>query len=706
MSIRDDFFANKAVGALWDVAVSIKRGNPLPLDSNSVFDSYSALETYAAGVLAYPGQIVAVVNADSTGIYYLDQNLAINEVGKIPTADNKSIEVADGIISMYNFGKYYYKYIPEVKNEETGEVTSTARYEKTEVSDTNVWAAGLEPKVVSENGEFVIGWFEPNPTTIDDVQDQVTAVQGAVTNLDNQLNQAGGLVDQVEEIQQEIGHAAIDASDTATGLYAELEKKADKTEVYTKEEANGLLNNKANVADVYTKTETDSEIAKAVSAADHLKRKIVADYSAIETYINGHDDAEQYIFMVPTVYQYTQESNKYDEYIVLSSGEGESKVYTIEPIGTWAVDLEDYVSETELANYLKSYYTSTKVDEILAAYATTAALETELKKYYTIEQLSTILNGYYTESEIDALLGDIYSKTEVDNKFNDYYNKTETNNLLNNKVEVVEGKSLVLDTEIAKLATVEENAEENYIKSVTERFSVSEAGQLSLNPLGVGDITGLENALNNKVDKVIYNVPVVDENGNPVYEEDGITQKTEQVEGTLLSPEDRKKLAALVIGDEGVQISGKVNADNVEGLATWITRNRGTVPGLLSTEQQTHLEAVEKNYINSVDTNVFEVTADRQLLLKEVPSNVVAGLPELTTKVGNLDAILNGYTDEGNNKVQGLVEIVNNFNNTYVSISDFNSAVGNLSTLLESSTTLVERIDQLDQRLKWQDMTE
>lgn len=706
MSIRDDFFANKAVGALWDVAVSIKRGNPLPLDSNSVFDSYSALETYAAGVLAYPGQIVAVVNADSTGIYYLDQNLAINEVGKIPTADNKSIEVANGIISMYNFGKYYYKYIPEVKNEETGEVTSTARYEKTEVSDTNVWAAGLEPKVVSENGEFVIGWFEPNPTTIDDVQDQVTAVQGAVTNLDNQLNQAGGLVDQVEEIQQEIGHAAIDASDTATGLYAELEKKADKTEVYTKEEANGLLNNKANVADVYTKTETDSEIAKAVSAADHLKRKIVADYSAIETYINEHDDAEQYIFMVPTVYQYTQESNKYDEYIVLSSGEGESKVYTIEPIGTWAVDLEDYVSETELANYLKSYYTSTKVDEILAAYATTAALETELKKYYTIEQLSTILNGYYTESEIDALLGDIYSKTEVDNKFNDYYNKTETNNLLNNKVEVVEGKSLVLDTEIAKLATVEENAEENYIKSVTERFSVSEVGQLSLNPLGVGDITGLENALNNKVDKVIYNVPVVDENGDPVYEEDGITQKTEQVEGTLLSPEDRKKLAALVIGDEGVQISGKVNADNVEGLATWITRNRGTVPGLLSAEQQTHLEAVEKNYINSVDTNVFEVTADRQLLLKEVPSNVVAGLPELITQVGNLDNILNGYTDEGNNKVQGLVEIVNNFDNTYVSISDFNSAVGDLSALLESSTTLVGRIDELDQRLKWQDMTE
>ena len=101
MSIRDDFFAKKAKGSLWDVAVSIKRGNPLPLDADSIFESYAALETYAADVLAYPGQVVAVVNADSTGIYYLDQNLAIQPVGIIPQGDSKSIEVtANGVISL------------------------------------------------------------------------------------------------------------------------------------------------------------------------------------------------------------------------------------------------------------------------------------------------------------------------------------------------------------------------------------------------------------------------------------------------------------------------------------------------------------------------------------------------------------------------------------------------------------------------------
>lgn len=98
---REEFFNKQANASLWDVAVSIKRGNPLPLDADSIFESYEALESYAADVLAYPGQIVAVVEEDATGIYYLDQNCAIQPVGVVPTGDNKTIEVtAAGAISL------------------------------------------------------------------------------------------------------------------------------------------------------------------------------------------------------------------------------------------------------------------------------------------------------------------------------------------------------------------------------------------------------------------------------------------------------------------------------------------------------------------------------------------------------------------------------------------------------------------------------
>ena len=121
MSIRDDFFAAKAKGSLWDVAVSIKRGNPLPLDADSIFESYAALQAYAADVLAYPGQVVAVVNADSTGIYYLDQNLAIKPVGIIPQGDGKSIEVTnDGVISLAGIASAESLTLPRMKADKSG----------------------------------------------------------------------------------------------------------------------------------------------------------------------------------------------------------------------------------------------------------------------------------------------------------------------------------------------------------------------------------------------------------------------------------------------------------------------------------------------------------------------------------------------------------------------------------------------------------
>lgn len=111
--ISTKFFADKAVGALWDVAVSIKRGNPLPLDKDAVVHNLTELEALKTSPVTYPGQIVAVicdavldendvvVTPETTTLYYFDHNLEYHEVGKIPTGDDKTIEVgADGAISL------------------------------------------------------------------------------------------------------------------------------------------------------------------------------------------------------------------------------------------------------------------------------------------------------------------------------------------------------------------------------------------------------------------------------------------------------------------------------------------------------------------------------------------------------------------------------------------------------------------------------
>ena len=123
-------------------------------------------------------------------------------------------------------------------------------------------------------------------------------------------------------------------------------------------------------------------------------------------------------------------------------------------------------------------------------------------------------------------------------------------------------------------------AEKNVIASVDEaQFAVDAERKLTLLDIAMGKVTGLSDALDGKVDKI---------------------------EGyTLLSPTDKTKLDALVIGESGVEISGKVNAANVEGLGNWITNNRDTVPGLLSAVDATKLNGIE----SGAQANVLEAVS-------------------------------------------------------------------------------------------------
>lgn len=195
-----------AAKALLTLDKSFARANGQPLDASEVYYSLAEAKAYAATAQAYIGQKIVVIENDVVTHYSVEDTAGnLKELGAKPIGDEKSIEVSSGVISIHDFGKAFYKYIPEVKDEETGEITKEASYEKVEVSETNAWKAGLEPRVVTENSQLVIGWFEPNPTTIEGVNDQVTAVQGTVA-----------------DIEAALGTPSDDATE-ATGLYKEIE---------------------------------------------------------------------------------------------------------------------------------------------------------------------------------------------------------------------------------------------------------------------------------------------------------------------------------------------------------------------------------------------------------------------------------------------------------------------------------------------------
>lgn len=175
------------------------------------------------------------------------------------------------------------------------------------------------------------------------------------------------------------------------------------TEIQT---INQNLNLKANAADVFTKTETTEEIAKAITNAAHLSRKIVPSKDAINP---GAADAEQYIYLV-----YREDAvndNSYDEYMVLDG--------KVEKVGDWKVDLSDYSTTQEIADtYVTKTEFNTKVGSIEGNISTlTGKVETNT------ENIQALFEYDAKVGNLDNLIFNDVSYTTLVDQVNDLTNR-------------------------------------------------------------------------------------------------------------------------------------------------------------------------------------------------------------------------------------------------------------------------------------------
>lgn len=335
---------------------------------------------------------------------------------------------------------------------------------------------------------------------------------------------------------------------------------------------NGVLTWVAPV-NAYTKEETEDLVNQKVANAAHLKRKIVTGVAEIETYMASNEDAEQYIFMVPTGLE--EDSDKYDEYMVIALADSEGVVTKyVEKVGSWEVNLSDYAKTSDV------------------------------------------------------------------------------NNALDNKVDKEENARLITNAEAEKLAALLLGAERNVINSASNDFTIDENRQLSLNDIPVSKVTNLQDLLNGKVDA-----------------KEGYS---------LISSTDKAKLDALTLGeDNNLEISGKVNAANVEGLAEWIGENAATTPGLSQNnlDDVLYTKLVSSLLIKSVDTTQLNVT-NGKLSIVAVDSSKITGLE---------DALNTRATTESVNSLT-------------TQVNDLSTTLNNLTTTVDDHTIL---ISTLSDRLTW-----
>lgn len=400
---------------------------------------------------------------------------------------------------------------------------SFARLNGQPLDKSEIWYSLAEAQAYATTDAAYVGQI----LAVIDAENNTVSFYG-IQNANGELVEVGsGNVDEVislvEDLEAKIGAEATENS-AATGLYKLLADLASNVDT------------KVNAEDVYTKDETDLAIESAIAQLDHLKRKIVNSLDEINV---NDEDAHLYIYMVPTGLQY--EDDKYDEYIVINK--------TIEKVGSWEVNLDNYATKDDL----------------------------------------------------------------------------------NEKVNKDENARLMTIAEGEKLAAIEAGAQVNLFDNVSEHFNIDN-NQLNLNDLPISKITNLQDLLNKKVNA-----------------QDGYT---------LLSPDDQKKLAALVVGDDNnLEISGKVNADNVDGLAEWLNKNAGNIVGLseknLTEELYTKLD--ESIFISSVDTEQLNVS-NGHLSVLAIDKSKVTGLEDaLNAKANQVDLVNLSTT------VDDLAKSLNNY---------------------------------------------
>lgn len=399
------------------------------------------------------------------------------------------------------------------------------------------------------------------------------------------------------------------------------------------------VSQKVDRVDVYTTAETDKKIGEAIASADHLKRKIIEtieyedEASSIvdieKTILNSlskdeagnYIDVDKYIYMIPI--GPVEDDNKYYEYIAIDISDSDVPEYLFEKVGSWEVNLDGYVINDTLKDYaLKS--------EIPTDYVTT----TEIANYET----AATAEGKYVAKE--------------------------------------DGKSLIADTEIERLAKVNENAEVNYIKSVDEnRFTVTEVGKLELNNLA-------------------DYVKVIDATAD-----NGLR---------FINQVEINKLSKLNLDGEDITISGSVNASQVKELyATVANIVKGSTADLDPDTEGFQLglgiqEGAQVNFIDNINTDVFSIDSNKKLDLVTVPVGKLNGLED--------------WIEENRNVVAGLyptaaVTLLDNLDNAINNeetglIAKLTAVDSRLITVETSISNHADRLGALEYAMTWRDIEE
>lgn len=209
------------------------RVNPTPLDKSSVFNSLAEAEEYASSsVIAYPGQIVSVVTEDDVKVYKIN-NKALEEIGSAEGAGSIVINNYETAINNNELQKGQVIYIDTITYKVVDGEGTKFTTERPENEEDIIDTFKVGPYVVTSvgNGETTFTELAELATSAPGDASDIDIVKADVAALKETVGSSTtGIVKDIADIKLEIGSPASD-EDEATGIYAELDKKANDEDV-------------------------------------------------------------------------------------------------------------------------------------------------------------------------------------------------------------------------------------------------------------------------------------------------------------------------------------------------------------------------------------------------------------------------------------------------------------------------------------------
>lgn len=511
---REEFFTKLENGTTWSAGVAFKRANPLPLDKYAVFNTEEALNAYVTGPVAYPGHVVALVGESETTIYYLDYNR------EAETEEERNQLIAREV------GKIPVGDGKTVSVAADGTISlagvTDLEFERIDEESGETIKIKYQP-ILDENG---ITWVEPSATTVEGLDLRLKAVETSVG-----------------EITEEIGKAAA-GEEAATGLYKLIADEAARASAKESELEESIENLEKVVGVPAAEGVEASGLHKTIADVRAIADENAADIIGINTKLDTTDEIAR------------DAQSKIDTFMATIDVGGENVVDTLQEV----IDLIETGDEvatgllTDVADLKKADEAhDTAIEEINNALDTKASQD-------DLNTLTQAVNGKVSQGDFDTLSQTVAGKA-------DSQTVTDLTTVVNGKAD-----QSALDT---LSQTVDGKADSSTVSTLAETVAGHTTDISNINSALEGKAAASDlTALTGRVSKNETDILALQNNK--------VEKKTTDYNGvatewTLLSPENQAKLAALVIEDGNVEISGKVNVENVEGLPALLNNKVDTV---------------------------------------------------------------------------------------------------------------------------------